>query len=299
MVEQMNRLQATATPSATTTAAHSAFAQELSVFPKNAVVHDAPFCKPVQHHSSDKKMPKFIFVAGVEGSGHHALKDVWHSLDNAGVKLELVVYDQLFHSLGIENHASYHYSSILRDTHVEHMRPLFEKAAADGKVVIDAQNSYPMGKGAGPLAHPDLLKLAALDGVLFDLRVIVLYRDPVDAVLSAVRRFKDNNEYMFKNEEFQARMITESLATINNALPQLPCGKLMVVEYSALVHEPGLFIQPLSQLLGVSPAILDGAFADLKPRSKPPPSPEQAARRQKIQDYFDIQKVLWPLLTRA
>ena len=49
-----------------------------------------------------------------------------------------------------------------------------------------------MGKGAGALAHPDILKLAALDGVLYDLRVIIIYRDPVDAVLSAVRRFQNN-----------------------------------------------------------------------------------------------------------
>jgi hypothetical protein len=101
------------------------------------------------------------------------------------------VYDQLFHSLGIENHASYHYSSILQSTYIDHMAPVFHRAAAEGKVVIDAQNSYPMGKGAGPLAHPDLLKLAALDGVLYDLRVIIIYRDPVDAVLSAVRRFQN------------------------------------------------------------------------------------------------------------
>ena len=108
------------------------------------------------------------------------------------VGLELVVYDQLFHSLGIENHASYHYSSILQSTYIDHMAPLFRRAAAEGKVVIDAQNSYPMGKGAGALAHPDILKLAALDGVLYDLRVIIIYRDPVDAVLSAVRRFQNN-----------------------------------------------------------------------------------------------------------
>jgi hypothetical protein len=113
------------------------------------------------------------------------------------VELELVVYDQLFHSLGIENHASYHYSSILQSTYIDHMTPVFHRAAAEGKVVIDAQNSYPMGKGAGPLAHPDLLKLAALDGVLYDLRVIIIYRDPVDAVLSAVRRFQNKEVCSF------------------------------------------------------------------------------------------------------
>ena len=54
----------------------------------------------------------------MEGSGHHALKDVWWALETSGVKLKLIVYDQVFHSLGIENHASYHYSSINLDTYV-------------------------------------------------------------------------------------------------------------------------------------------------------------------------------------
>lgn len=154
---------------------------------------------------SGNTLPKFIFVAGVEGSGHHALKDVWWALEASGLKLKLIVYDQIFHSLGIENHASFHYSSISKETYQEHMAPTFSQAAADGAIVIDAQNSYPMGMGAGSLAHPDLVMLSELDGKLFDLRVIVIYRDPVAATLSAVRRFQDSDEYMYKNYEFQAR----------------------------------------------------------------------------------------------
>eukprot|EP00035_Acanthoeca_spectabilis_P024045 m.452087 g.452087 ORF g.452087 m.452087 type:complete len:372 (-) comp20265_c0_seq1:270-1385(-) len=292
MSAQMKRLKATATPPMTT-AVPTRSGNSVS-FPKNRVINDPPFCKVGAKRRGD--LPKFVFVAGVEGSGHHALKGVWQSLRKSGLKLELVVYDQLFHSLGIENHASYHYSSILQNTHIEHMRPVFEKAAAEGKIVIDAQNSYPMGKGAGALAHPDLLKLAALDGVLYDLHVIVLFRTPVDAVLSAVRRFQNNDEYLYKNEEYQARMVTESLATINNALPQLPCGKTMVIEYNTLVHSPKQFIRPLSRLLEVEQDVLGDTFSDLKPRTKPPETPEQIARRKKLQDFFGIQKVLWPLL---
>lgn len=174
----------------------------------------------------------------MEGSGHHALKDVWWALEAAGHPLKLVVYDQVFHSLGIENHASYHYSSIVQDTYIEHMKPLFDEAAKSGAMVIDAQNSYPMGKGAGSLAHPDLLMLTELDGKLFDLRVIVIYRDPTNATMSAVRRFQDDAEYAYKNHEFQARVVSENLATINNALPLLPCGRAFAMRYEDLVADP-------------------------------------------------------------
>jgi hypothetical protein len=53
-------------------------------FVKNAVITAPPFCK-LPAKTAAEGLPVFVFVAGVEGSGHHALKDVWHSLSAAGV----------------------------------------------------------------------------------------------------------------------------------------------------------------------------------------------------------------------
>ena len=268
---------------------------EVDGFRKNHVVTSGA-CRPKDPAAQKKGLPKFVFVAGIEGSGHHALKDVWWSLEKAGVKLKLVVYDQVFHSLGIENHASYHYSSIQKAEYVKHMGPTFEQARMDGSIVIDAQNSYPMGKGAGPLAHPDLLMLSELDGVLFDLRVIVLFRDPVDASLSAVRRFQNNEQYLYKNVEFQARMVSESLVNIHNALPHMPCDHYLVIDYERLIHHPRDFIGPLEELVGAQHDVLHGAFEKLTPREKKPDSPEKAAQRALLQSFFTVQEKLWPWL---
>lgn len=59
--------------------------QSTGTFTKNAVVMDPPFCKLAPAKKAVAGLPVFVFVAGVEGSGHHALKDVWHSLSAAGV----------------------------------------------------------------------------------------------------------------------------------------------------------------------------------------------------------------------
>lgn len=271
-------------------------------FQKNILIR-AGFCQqPLQHKAgvtqqAQEDLPIFVFVAAVEGSGHHALKSVWKGLQKAGQNIHLIVYDQVFHSFGIENLAAYHYSSIRQDIYLEHMSSVFEQAKQNGSIVIDAQNSYPMGKGAGPLAHPDLLMLNSLDGILFDLRVIVMYRNPVDAALSAVRRFQNSNEYLYKNIEFQARMMVESYATINNALPQLGCGKYMVVDYEKLLANPMEFIKPFSHLLGVPNYALKSAFSTVVQREKNPDSPEKAASRKKLQDFFEMQQGLWPLLS--
>lgn len=110
-------------------------ASSFGTLPKNRVLRAPPFCTEAHDKAAGKALPKYIFVAGIEGSGHHALKDVWVSLQEH-TKLELIVYDQLFHSLGIENHASYHYASILKDTHIEHMQATFAKATQVGSGVL-------------------------------------------------------------------------------------------------------------------------------------------------------------------
>jgi hypothetical protein len=271
-------------------------------FQMNRVIESPPYCtetaknRPPAPDRLAGKLPQFVFVAGVEGSGHHALKDVWWQLEASGVKVKLVVYDQLFHSFGIENHASFHYSSIRRSAHMKAMRPLFEQAAKDGAFVIDAQNSYPMGKGAGSLAHPDLLMMQELDGVLFDLKVIILYRDPANATLSAVRRFQDKEEYLFKNYQFQARMVSENLATLNNAIPMLPCSRTIAIRYEDLTQHPDLLSEPMAKLLGVDITVLKTAFGKLHPHQAKPDSPDKAAKRKMLNTFFDVQKTMWPLL---
>ena len=267
----------------------------------NQVIQNPPYCtrRPKRTPLLKGKLPQFVFVAGVEGSGHHALKDVWWALEDSGTKLKLVVYDQLFHSLGIENHASFHYSSIRKESYISAMKPLFEDAARDGAFVVDAQNSYPMGKGAGVLAHPDLVMMEELDGILYDFKVIVLYRDPVNATLSAVRRFQNDEEYLYKNHGFQARMVSENLATINNALPLMPCGKTLAIRYEDLTTHPEKLVGPMSNLLGVSKGVINKAFAKLHPHQGSPDSPKKAADRRLLNVFFKLQKVMWPLLESA
>eukprot|EP00051_Salpingoeca_urceolata_P001654 m.42775 g.42775 ORF g.42775 m.42775 type:complete len:383 (-) comp11580_c0_seq2:25-1173(-) len=261
-------------------------------FDINRVVMGPKFCSAPPPKN---KLPKFLFVAGVEGSGHHALLPVWAALEQH-VKVKLIVYDQLFHSLGIENHASYHYSSIRPEVHKEHMRAVFEQAAKDNAIVIDAQNSFPMGKGAGSLAHPDVQMMLDLDGVLFDLRVIVLQRDPATATLSAVRRFHDDSEYTYKTHEFQARVVTESLAHLNNIVPLLPCGKYAIIHFEDYVAKPIRFIGPLARLLGVPKLYLQSAFSKVHKNQAKVETKEQLQQRAELNEYFAFQQYLWPLL---
>jgi hypothetical protein len=271
---------------------HKATFRDIDV---NRIVTTGPFCKA---KSVSPKLPTFLFVAGVEGSGHHALLSVWQHLQ-AKHLIDLVVYDQQFHALGIENHASYHYSSILPEQHHSAMLSRFANATRDNSIVIDAQNSYPMGQFAGSLAHPDLGSLLELDGSLFNLRVIVLHRNPTDAVLSAVRRFRDSDDAKYKAPEYQARVVAESLTNINNLLSDLPCGRWMLMRYEDLISNPTLFSGPFARLLELPKTDIQEAFKSIR---APParPETEQIKKDKRLLDqFFERQQATWPIITAA
>lgn len=267
----------------------------------NQIIEQPPLCTLPKAAAAGSTLPILLFVAGVEGSGHHALKSVWYNLKQ-NHSLHLVEYDQRLHAFGIENLAGYHYSSVHADQHASNFRGLISKhlstfPVGQRPIFIDAQNSYPMGKGAGSLAHPDVLMLAQLDGVVFDLRVIVLQRNPVRATLSAVRRFHANdNQYGYRTPSFQARMISESMVHLNNVLPALPCGKTMVIKYEDFVQSPSLFAKPLSRLLELPEQAVETAFKDISPQAAQPTLGAKDPVEMELAKFFTMQSGMWPLL---
>ena len=57
-----------------------------------------------------------------------------------------------------------------------------------GPLVVLSEDAFPCGWRRNGFRFPDLAHLAALDGDLFELRVLVSARSPVEALLSNLRR---------------------------------------------------------------------------------------------------------------
>ena len=242
-------------------------------------------------------LPIYVAVIGVEGAGHHALETVWHGLEKF-YNLHFMGYNAGVHAMAKPAEASRAYQFASPDflRYREAIANLLKKPwVRDKPLIFDSRNSYPMGFGVGALAHPDLVYLAQLDGDLIDLRVVVLYRDPVASVLSSVRRFKVD-EFQYKNYQFQARAVQESLSLINNALPFLPCGKFAIFPYEDLVQHPHQHAQTLAQLIGVRKVHLEASFSDLKPPSKKHVEDLHDEAHTHLGEFFKRQRRLWPLL---
>lgn len=155
-------------------------------------------CRTPLSQSTDPKqqLPIFVFVCGVEGAGHHALETVWEELENY-VSIGISTYQPGLHSFAKAADVSraYQFPTIKLATHEQRLRNFLRSPSIVGRpLIISTRDSYPEGFGVGNLAHPDLVFLSEMDGKLFDLRVLVLHRDPVKAVLSSVRRFKVSSE---------------------------------------------------------------------------------------------------------
>ena len=217
--------------------------------------------------------------------------------------LHMIVFDTQSHAFAKHRDVKNAYQHVTISSSVR--RAALLNRLSDPKVkgkalIIDAINSYPMGGGVGQLAHPDLLMLRQLDGDLIDLRVIILYRSPTDAVMSAVRRFSEENPY--KTFSWQARSSQMSMSLINNAVPHLACGKTMLIKYEALIANPSLYVHKLSKLLNVAESVLALCVKHIglsESRGMKEETPAQLSKRHALDEFFTAQQYQWPFLTGA
>jgi hypothetical protein len=226
------------------------------------------------------------------------METVWEALATH-VDVGITTYNPGLHSFAKNATVdrAYQFSSIDLSRHERRFKTFLQAPNIAGKkIIFDTRNSYPEGFGVGNLAHPDLVYLTELDGKLFDLRVLVMYRDPTTSVLSAVRRFKVQ-DFQYKNYEFQARAVQESLTVINNGLSAVACGKTMLLQYEELLRDPGKFSSDLAKLVGVSNAQIRKCTGDLHPPEPKPMQGDMVEMASDLNTFFEKQRHMWPLLT--
>ena len=250
-------------------------------------------------HTPRHTLPVFVFVAGIEGCGHHAIEDVLIPLQ-AMAKFALHTVSPDLHPYvsveEIDGVDPYVYPALsLAEYRVSVVRYLVSPEAANHSLIVDAIDSFPTGP-AGNVVHPDLLYLAMLDGDVIDLRVLVLYRSPADSVMSTVRRFGKSIRH--KNYEYQARSAEASLAYLNNALPHLPCGKTRFLRFEDFIADPEAHVDVISTVMGVDSALVTSALAKAKiAKKKRPETTATNTARKMLAGYFEGKgQVLWPYL---
>lgn len=104
-------------------------------------------------------------------------------------------------------------------------------------------------------------------------------------------------EFQYKNYQYQARSVQESLTMINNGLAAVPCGKALLLPYAELLESPRKFSEPLAKLLSVDSADLSKCFSEIKaPTDKTKELSGNAAKMHSDLSRFFVQQApLFPL----
>ncbi|CAI5527829.1 unnamed protein product, partial [Closterium sp. Naga37s-1] len=137
---------------------------------------------------------------------------------------------------------------------------------------LRARDSYPLGRVRTPLARPDLVHMLQLDGLLFNLKVVVISRGLPDAVRSAYRM-----GYHGGDLGLQVRIVEDEMVFLDTTMRMIPCSKYIVLDFDWVADspEPGSILQAVPD-----DAVVDGALghADRPPHEIPsPPSLAQLA----------------------
>jgi hypothetical protein len=187
---------------------------------------------------------KFLFIIGVEGAGHEMLRAL----------MQEVIRQPYFVLEGSWRNMMTHYWSPKARYRSEHtsLRKMTRQKLQDKlqSFIIQYGNkgvthfmedmSFPFNQPRNAICRPDILDFIDLISDQAELKILVLYRNPVSATYSSLRRGFTKNVFE------QARIIEDNLIYIDKHLSI--CDKSL---YRTLIFEEFL-INPLAYLKGLA-----------------------------------------------
>ena len=230
--------------------------------------------------------PKFLWLIGIEGSGHHLIRDV---LRDFLVRPEVV------------DKGSYY--PLLIQRWDDQQKPLPQPAVRRlNKEIFDdykarecshfyEDTSFPFGdvekpfsryvaggSHRGPGRHPRIGDLLELMEGLVDFRILVISRSPLATVRSTLRRGFSNDL------EFECHLAESIHSYLSEELRRLPSRLYRTCQYDDWIANPKALVQPLADWWEIEPELIAGGIARIRPpSSKDPLPPDEGAF---LKDYF-------------
>lgn len=245
-----------------------------------------------------ENLPLVFFLAGVEGSGHKFFEQVLRNIPN--INFTVTQYEPLLH-LTAEDTQTHVHGADVRCPLLPYARPFRELAkemaarlaAIKSGPYLRARDSYPLGRVRTPLARPDLISLAQLSGLLFDLKIIVLQRGLSDAIRSAYRMGYHGNDI-----GLQVRIVEDEMTFLDATIRTMPCGMYLVLDFDWIADDPKLMAEPLAKFLGMGVTKEDVVSSIHKAmRSKPSHNATYPTfGNQKLEEFFALRSDMWPML---
>ncbi len=205
-----------------------------------------------------EKKPLLLFLIGVEGAGHHLTRDF---LKYFFKKERVTSIDKAFPFL-------FHRWDTLQDYMKKPSTNLNIREEYDSAISRTMKNysqsnymyssaSFPFGLKRDTLRRPDIIDMVELMESYFELRPMLIYRDPISCAYSAVRRkFNDNVLH-------QAKIVEDNLIFIKQ---QIEASGLdyRSVSYESFISSPDIYSKMFEEWWGVDSLLFEQGKQEIR-----------------------------------
>tara|TARA_B100000029_G_scaffold301281_1_gene294190 strand:+ start:48470 stop:49228 length:759 start_codon:yes stop_codon:yes gene_type:complete len=230
----------------------------------------------------------FIWVVGVEGSGHHMIfnalfhkfktkKNFLFESNGKGPLVDLHnSFSKLFESESSSN------EKLEAKNNIHRLLSKYRDISSKEELILFDRNSHPYSNPRDTLRRWDIIDFVNIVKEYSTPRLLILLRNPINATYSCIRREMTDNVYL------QSKIIEDNFICINNQIQTIDDKSIYrILDYDHFFHDPKFFIKCLSDWLKIKEDDLDGINLLRKPRTE---NDIPTAIRKPLKNFFTDQR---------
>lgn len=243
---------------------------------------------------------QFIFIAGVEGCGHHGLFPVIETAIKSSIQAEgseSKVFPrwppirELFNALWYSQALTPQQRQMARMRIGELMRHGAKLAQSTGcRQFVLEDNSFPSGMNRDLAWQWDIIEMVGLLSPYADIKILALYRDPIAMTFS--------HEEWDGGPKDHAILVAAFLEHLNKKLLQLDPAMVKAVHYEDLIDNQDQLAAPLSSYLDLDIESIKTGFQQVRKSGKDWRTQMPPANRAWMTNFFNYERLAsWPVFT--
>jgi len=239
---------------------------------------------------------KFIFVIGVEGAGHDMLRALFQEVTKQSYFVLAGNWRKILPNYW-NSEARYKSEfgflrNMSREKVKNELHNIFRNYAHEKMTHLMEDVSFPFNHPRNTLRRADIPDFIDLVPDQVDLKFLVLYRNPVSATYSGIRRGFTKNVYE------QARIVEDNLIYIDKSLSVCDQNLYRTLIFEDFLNEPHAYLKGLADWLGLDYSLLAQGIQNLREPHAKDAIPKKISTV--LTDFFSENRIrLWESLYSA
>ena len=205
---------------------------------------------------------KLLFVVGVEGSGHYMFRSLMQEViaqPHFTIEGEWREVMAKYWNFYYRHQWEFSFFSKKDSAWVKRSwKRAFEQCGERGVTHIMEDMSFPYNHPRNTIRRPDLIDFVELLAGLADIKFLALYRNPVSATYSGLRRGFTKNVYE------QAKIVEDNLTYINCQLSVIGRERFRVLPVDQFLLTPESYVERVAKWTEVDPKLLKQGVSNIR-----------------------------------